>query len=96
MKQEFKQLKGMRIMISLPKKEESKIKLDPLTQNEVDREFAFRCERMEVYAVGENVTDISIGDTVFIPTEELKRGTFIEIGGEQKLIINSFSVSLIW
>lgn len=96
MKKGFKQLKGLRVMITLPKREESNIKLSPEIQQEIDREFWEKCTKLKVYAVGENVEGVSEGDDVYIPPMELKRGDFIEIEGETKLIVNYLAISLVW
>jgi len=96
MEKGFKTLRGVRVMLSIPKKEESVIKLDPETQKELDRKFVETFKSLEVYAVGDAVDFISKGDRVYVPTEELQRGTFVDINGEQKLIVNSLSVAIIW
>ena len=96
MEKGFKELRGMRIMLSLPTREKSVIKLDPETQKELDKEYSLKFDKLEVYAIGEHVDGISIGDVVHVPTDELRRGTFVEINGEQKLIIPFLAISLIW
>jgi len=96
MEKGFKQLKGVRVMLSIPKREESVIQLDPETQKEIDRKFVESFKSLEVYAVGDAVDFLSKGDRVYVPTEELQRGVFVDIEGEQKLIVNSLSVAIVW
>lgn len=92
----FKQLKGIRIMLSIPRREESKIKLPTELQEEADRDFALQLTKLQIYAIGDNVEGYDVGDVVNVPTDALRRGRFIEINGEQKLIINSLDIDLIW
>jgi hypothetical protein len=49
-----------------------------------------------VYAIGDAVEGIKIGDVVYVPTEELKRGTFVNINDEAKLMVSSLSIALVW
>ena len=53
MEKGFKTLRGVRVMLSIPKKEESVIKLDSETQKELDRKFVETFKSLEVYAVGD-------------------------------------------
>jgi hypothetical protein len=55
MEKGFKTLKGVRVMLSIPKKEESIIQLDPKTKKEMDKEFVESFKSLEVYAVGDAV-----------------------------------------
>jgi hypothetical protein len=47
-------------------------------------------------AIGDTVTDVQVGDIVYVPVEELKRGTFVSINEEDKLMVSAMSVALIW
>lgn len=92
----FKQLHGIRVMLSLPNREKSLVPLLPETQKEVDREFWEKSEKMEVYAVGENVQGISVGDKVYLPVDELRRAVYIEIDGGMKVIVPQIAIALTW
>lgn len=92
----FKKLKGVRILLSLPPKEDKGIILTPELEEQVNKEYAEKMDNLEVYAVGDGVEDLQAGDRVYVPTDELRRGTFITINGESKLMVSSMSVALIW
>jgi hypothetical protein len=92
----FKRLKGVRILLSLPPKEDKGIILTPELEEQINREYAEKMDNLEVYAVGDGVEGLQAGDRVYVPTDELRRGTFITINGESKLMISSMSVALIW
>jgi len=96
MEQGFKQLKGYRILLSLPPRDKKGIELSPELEEQLNKEYASKMDNLEVYAIGDTVEGLSIGDRVYVPVEELKRGTFININEEQKIMVSSMSVALIW
>tara|TARA_R110000868_G_scaffold79803_2_gene226943 strand:+ start:465 stop:755 length:291 start_codon:yes stop_codon:yes gene_type:complete len=96
MEQGFKQLKGYRILLSLPPRDTKGIELSPELEEQLNKEYASKMDNLEVYAIGDTVEGLSIGDRVYVPVEELKRGTFININDEQKMMVSSMSVALIW
>ena len=92
----FKQLKGIRILLSLPKRDDKGIILTPELEEQFNREYAQKMDNLEVFAVGDGVSDIKVGDQVYVPVEDLKRGTFVSINGEDKLMVTSMAVALVW
>jgi histidinol phosphatase-like enzyme len=92
----YKQLKGIRILLSLPKRDDKGIELSPELKEEMNREYATKMDKLEVYAIGDAVTDIQPGDLVYVPVEELKRGTFVTIKDEEKLMVSAMSIALVW
>jgi hypothetical protein len=96
MEKGFKKLNGVRVILSLPPRDTKGIELSPELKEELDREYAAQLDKLEVYAVGDAVEGIKIGDVVYVPTEELKRGTFVTINEESKLIVSSMAIGLVW
>ena len=96
MEKGFKKLNGVRVLLSLPPRDTKGIELSPELKEELDREYAAQLDKLEVYAVGDAVEGIKIGDVVYVPTEELKRGTFVTINEESKRIVNSMAIALVW
>jgi hypothetical protein len=96
MEKGFKKLNGVRVLLSLPPRDTKGIELSPELKEELDREYAAQLDKLTVYAVGDAVDSIKEGDVVYVPTEELKRGTFVNINDEAKLMVSSMSVALIW
>lgn len=92
----YKQLKGIRILLSLPKRDDKGIILTPELEEQFNREYAMKMDKLEVFAIGDSVTDIQVGDVVYVPVEELKRGTFVSIKDEEKLMVSSMSIALVW
>jgi predicted transcriptional regulator len=96
MEKGFKKLNGVRVILSLPPRDTKGIELSPELKEELDREYAAQLDKLEVYAIGDAVEGIKIGDVVYVPTEELKRGTFVTINEESKLIVSSMAIGLVW
>lgn len=92
----YKQLKGIRILLSLPKRDDKGIILTPELEEQFNREYAMKMDKLEVFAIGDSVTDIQVGDLVYVPVEELKRGTFVSIKDEEKLMVSAMSIALVW
>ena len=96
MEQGFKQLKGYRVLLSLPPRDTKGIELSPELEEELNKEYASKMDNLEIYAIGDTVDNLQIGERVYVPVEELKRGTFVTINGQQKIMISSMSIALIW
>ena len=93
----FKELLGVRVLLSLPPRDTKGIELSPELKEQLDREYAAKLDKLEVYATGDSVgAFLKKGDKVYVPTEELKRGTFIEVNGGQKLMVSSMAIAIIW
>lgn len=92
----FKKLNGVRVLLSLPPRDTKGIELSPELKEELDKEYAAKLDKLEVYAVGDAVEGVAKGDVVYVPTEELRRGTFIEVNGEQKLMVTSMAIAIVW
>ena len=92
----YKQLKGVRVLLSLPKRDDKGIILTPELEEQFNREYAMKMDKLEVFAIGDSVTDIQVGDVVYVPVEDLKRGTFVSIKDEEKLMVSAMSIALVW
>jgi hypothetical protein len=92
----YKQLKGVRVLLSLPKRDDKGIILTPELEEQFNREYAQKMDKLEVFAIGDAVNDVQVGDVVYVPVEDLKRGTFITISEEEKLMVSAMSIALIW
>jgi len=96
MEKGFKKLNGVRVLLSLPPRDTKGIELSPELKEELDKDYATKLDKLEVYAVGDAVEGIKIGDVVYVPTEELKRGTFVTINEESKIMVSSMAIALVW
>lgn len=93
---DFKQLRGNRLLLDLPKKEEGKLIVDENTKEALKKEMMQKLNKLTVYAVGDLITDIKVGDEILVDPSALQKSPVIPIAGENKLLVSPFDVILIW
>ena len=93
---DFKQLRGNRILLDLPKKEEGKLIVDENTKEALEREMIQKYQKLTVYAVGDVITDVKPGDSVLVDPSSLSKAPVIPMGDDSKLLVSSFDVILVW
>lgn len=94
---EFKKLLGNRIYVEIPKKEESKLVVDENTKEALQREMLKKMSKLTVYAVGDLVTNISVGDVILVDPGSLSKAHVIPLSDEKDvLLISPFDVIHVW
>jgi len=95
---EFKKLLGNRIYLEMPKKEETKLIVDENTKEALKKELLSKMSKLKVYAVGDLVTNVSVGDEVLVDPEALARkATVIPLGEDKEvLLVSPFDILHIW
>jgi len=89
-------LKGKRVLLSRPVIEKSAIELSPEVQATLDQENMKKWTHLEVFAVGDSVTEIQVGESVYIPSGVLQNADIVEIDGEIKLMVSDFQIAIVW
>jgi hypothetical protein len=92
----FKKLRGNRILLDLPKKDEGKLIVDENTKEALEKEMMKKLKKLTVHAVGDLVTDINVGDEILLDVTALSKAPVVTIGDEEKLLASPFDVVLIW
>ena len=93
---DFKQLRGNRLLLDLPKKEEGKLIVDENTKEALEKEMMQKLNKLTVYSVGDLVTDIKPGDKILVDPAALSKAPVVVIGEENKLLVSPFDVILVW
>jgi hypothetical protein len=93
---DFKLLRGNRLLLDLPKKEEGKLIVDENTKEALEKEMMQKLNKLTVYSVGDLVTDIKAGDEILVDPAALQKAPVIPMNGESKLLVSPFDVILIW
>lgn len=93
---EFKKLLGNRILLDLPKKEEGKLIVDENTKEALEKEMMQKLKKLSVFAVGDLVSNVSVGDEILVDPASLSKAPVIPIGDENKLLVTPFDVILVW
>jgi hypothetical protein len=94
-------LRGNRVMLDKPvKKEDEKKKVDLILskgdEKSVEEEMMKQWTHLNVYAVGVDVTDINVGDKVYVRTSALHNAEIVDMDGDMKMLVLIHDVIMIW
>ena len=94
---DFKKLRGNRILLDYPDLEKSNLILDEATEEALKQEQVSKFYRLTVYAVGDTITDINVGDEVLVDVGAIQgKAVMYIIGGKEKILVSPFDVILVW
>lgn len=95
---DFKLLRGRTILVNIPVKKESSLQLSVKDEELIMQEAMKLWNKLTVYAVGDKVEDVTVGDQVYIRTSALNMETVerLEINGEVKFVLNEGDVVIVW
>jgi co-chaperonin GroES (HSP10) len=96
--QPFKLLRGRTILLDIPKKKESGLQLSAKDEDAIMQEAMKMWGKLNVFAVGDKVEEVKVGDKVYVRTSALNLEVVerIDIDGETKLVLNEGDVIIIW
>jgi hypothetical protein len=90
-------LRGKRILLNKPHKEDFGIELTEAAKAEIDAEMMKKWTALEVYAIGTDVTEISVNDKVYIPSYVLQSAEIIDMHEDGiKIMIGEQDIAIIW
>lgn len=92
----FKSLKGRRVLVNQPEMKESAIQLSEADKATIEQEAMKKWTRLEVYAVGEEVTGVKKGDNVYVSVNAIKGAEVIEVEESIKLMLSEYDVAIVW
>jgi hypothetical protein len=94
----FKKLRGRTILLSIPERKKSVIELSSKDEEALMAEAVKMWNKLTVFAVGEKVEEVSVGDQVYVRTSSLNLEVVerIDIDGQTKLVLNEGDVIIIW
>jgi hypothetical protein len=94
----FKKLRGRTILLNIPKRKESSIKLSAKDEETIMADAVKLWNKLTVFAIGDKVEEVAVGDQVYIRTSALNLEVVerIDIDGETKLVLNEGDIVIIW
>ena len=94
----FKSLRGRTILLDVPQRKKAAIELSAKDEEAMMQEAAKLWNKLTVYAVGDKVEEVKVGDQVYVRTSALNMEQVerIDIDGSIKLVLNEGDVIIIW
>jgi co-chaperonin GroES (HSP10) len=89
-------VKGHRVLLNRPRREERLIQLTPEMEEELNMKELANLKRLEVYALGEEVTSVKVGDFVYVNLMYLQSAELVEIEGEEKIMVRDSDIAIVW
>jgi hypothetical protein len=94
----FKKLRGRTILVSVPERKKSGLELSAKDEDAIMADAMKLWSRLTVFAIGEKVEEVAVGDQVYVRTSALNMEQVerIDIDGQVKLVLNEGDVVIIW
>tara|TARA_R110001632_G_scaffold231958_1_gene371555 strand:- start:37 stop:336 length:300 start_codon:yes stop_codon:yes gene_type:complete len=93
-------LRGQRILIDKPEKKEEENKLDLILsesdEKDLEKDMMKEWTHLNVCAVGTDVTDVKVGDKVYVKTGALHNAEIIDLNGSIKMMVTIHDIVMIW
>ena len=94
----FKKLRGRTILVSVPERKKSGLEVSAKDEEAIMADAMKLWGKLTVFAIGEKVEEVAVGDQVYIRTSALNMEQVerIDIDGQVKLVLNEGDVVIIW
>lgn len=89
-------LRGSRVLLNCPPRRDLGIHLSEEAQKEILIKELNEMTSLEVFAIGDAVKDIAVGDKVYISPSTIMHAELIDVEGGQKFLIREMDIVLIW
>jgi hypothetical protein len=89
-------LRGSRVLLNCPPRKDLGLHLSEEAQKEILIKELNEMTSLEVYAVGDAVKDVNVGDKVYISPSTIMHAELIDVEENQKFLIREMDIVLIW
>ena len=89
-------VKGHRVLLSRPVKQDLGIQLTPELEAELMQEELKEYSSLEVFAVGDEVEGIKPGDNVYVSPGTLVHSEVVTVDGGEKIMVRAMDIAIIW
>ena len=90
------QLKGKRVLLNKPEVKESAIQLSEADKVALEMDMRKTWTKLEVYAIGDEVESVKVGDKVYIGITGLQASEAVELEGNMKLMVAERDIAIVW
>lgn len=89
-------VRGQRVILNLPEIKKSVIEVDEKLQKELMEKEMKKWSSLEVFAIGDEVKDVEVGNRVYVNPIFLQNAERIETEGTERLIVRASDISIVW
>lgn len=89
----MEKLFGKRVLINIPEMKESTIQLNDSDKEALQKEAIKKWSQLEVFAIGDEVEKVQVGDKVYVQGYGLEGAEKVEIDGAMKLMVKEFDIA---
>jgi hypothetical protein len=92
----MKTLRGKRVLVTVPELKKSAIEISAKDEEMIMQEAMKKWEKIEVFAVGDEVDGIIKGDMVYVQTYALESGEKISIDDHMRILVPENAIAIVW
>jgi co-chaperonin GroES (HSP10) len=89
-------VRGSRVLLNCPPRKDLGLHLSAEAQQEILLEELKQMSSLEVFAVGDGVSDVKEGDKVYVSPNTIVHAELVTVDGKEKFLIREMDIVLIW
>ena len=90
------QLKGKRVLLNKPEVKESPFELSEADKQAIEMDMRKTWTKLEVYAIGDEVSSVKVGDKVYMGITGLQASEAVELEDGIKLMVAERDIAIVW
>ena len=90
------QLKGKRVLLNKPEVKESQFELSEADKMALEMDMRKTWTKLEVYAIGDEVESVKVGDRVYMGITGLQASEAVELEDGMKLMVAERDIAIVW
>ena len=90
------QLKGRRVLLNKPEMKESQFELSEADKMALEMDMRKTWTKLEVYAIGDEVESVKVGDKVYMGISGLQASEAVELEDGMKLMVAERDIAIVW
>ena len=90
------QLKGKRVLLNKPEMKESQFELSEADKMALEMDMRKTWTKLEVYAIGDEVSSVKVGDKVYMGITGLQASEAVELEDGMKLMVAERDIAIVW
>jgi len=90
------QLKGKRVLLNKPEVKESQFELSEADKQALEMDMRKTWTKLEVYAIGDEVESVKVGDKVYMGITGLQSSEAVELEDGVKLMVAERDIAIVW